>query len=184
MKPRSMEEKIGYRLFLMGFVGLLCTAALCIFVFHKAFRTQVWTAMEHEADLVSAGYRLSGDPRQLSAYSTSSLRITLIDPDGNVLFESATAQPLENHLTRPEIQQAMQSGVGRDCRDSQTTGYETYYYALLLPSGEILRVAQDSETTWSIYDDAIPAIILSCVLMMAAAALMAGLLTKALCSRC
>ena len=65
MKPRSMEEKIGYRLFLMGFVGLLCTAALCIFVFHKAFRTQVWTAMEHEADLVSAGYRLSGDPRQL-----------------------------------------------------------------------------------------------------------------------
>ena len=180
MKPRSMEEKIGYRLFLMGFVGLLCTAALCIFVFHKAFRTQVWTAMEHEADLVSAGYRLSGDPRQLSAYSTSSLRITLIDPDGNVLFESATAQPLENHLTRPEIQQAMQSGVGRDCRDSQTTGYETYYYALLLPSGEILRVAQDSETTWSIYDDAIPAIILSCVLMMAAAALMAGLLTKSL----
>ena len=153
MKPRSMEEKIGYRLFLMGFVGLLCTAALCIFVFHKAFRTQVWTAMEHEADLVSAGYRLSGDPRQLSAYSTSSLRITLIDPDGNVLFESATAQPLENHLTRPEIQQAMQNGVGRDCRDSQTTGYETYYYALLLPSGEILRVAQDSETTWSIYDD-------------------------------
>lgn len=106
--------------------------------------------------------------------------ITLIDPDGNVLFESATAQPLENHLTRPEIQQAMQSGVGRDCRDSQTTGYETYYYALLLPSGEILRVAQDSETTWSIYDDAIPAIILSCVLMMAAAALMAGLLTKSL----
>ena len=169
MKPRSMEEKIGYRLFLMGFVGLLCTAALCIFVFHKAFRTQVWTAMEHEADLVSAGYRLSGDPRQLSAYSTSSLRITLIDPDGNVLFESAT-----------EIQQAMQSGVGRDCRDSQATGYETYYYALLLPSGEILRVAQDSETTWSIYDDAIPAIILSCVLMMAAAALMAGLLTKSL----
>ena len=55
MKPRSMEEKIGYRLFLMGFVGLLCTAALCIFVFHKAFRTQVWTALEHEADLVSAG---------------------------------------------------------------------------------------------------------------------------------
>ena len=74
----------------------------------------------------------------------------------------------------------MQSGVGRDCRDSQTTGYETYYYALLLPNGEILRVAQDSETTWSIYDDAIPAIILSCVLMMAAAALMAGLLTKSL----
>lgn len=30
MKPRSMEEKISYLLFLMGFAGLLCTAALCI----------------------------------------------------------------------------------------------------------------------------------------------------------
>ena len=37
MKLRSMEEKISYRLFLMGFLGLLFTAALCIFVFHKAF---------------------------------------------------------------------------------------------------------------------------------------------------
>ena len=27
MKPRSMEEKISYRLFWMGFVGLICTAA-------------------------------------------------------------------------------------------------------------------------------------------------------------
>ena len=32
MKLRSMEEKISYRLFLMGFLGLLFTAALCIFV--------------------------------------------------------------------------------------------------------------------------------------------------------
>ena len=38
MKPQSMEEKISYRLFFMGFVGLVCTAVLCLFVFHKAFR--------------------------------------------------------------------------------------------------------------------------------------------------
>lgn len=35
MKLRSMEEKISYRLFLMGFLGLLFTAALCIFVFTR-----------------------------------------------------------------------------------------------------------------------------------------------------
>ena len=55
MKLRSMEEKISYRLFLMGFLGLLFTAALCIFVFHKAFTAQAWTSLEREADLVSAG---------------------------------------------------------------------------------------------------------------------------------
>ena len=28
MKPRSMEEKISYLLFLMGFAGLVCTCLL------------------------------------------------------------------------------------------------------------------------------------------------------------
>ena len=180
MKPRSMEEKISYLLFLMGFAGLLCTAALCIFVFHKAFRAQAWTALEREADLVAAGCTQVDEPSQLKAYVDGSLRITLIASDGSVLFESATDQPMENHLRRPEIQQAMKSGVGRDCRDSQTMGYETYYYAMLLPDGDILRVAQDSETIWSIYDAALPAIVLSCFLMMGAAAIIAGLLTKSL----
>ena len=180
MKLRSMEEKISYRLFLMGFLGLIFTAALCIFVFHKAFTAQAWTGLERQADLVSVGYGLTGDPQQLSAFVSGDLRITLISDDGNVIFDSATDQTMENHLSRPEILQAMQSGVGKDIRDSQTMGYETYYYALLLPGGEILRVAQDAETMWSIYDSSIPAIVLSCVALMLAAAVLSSLLTKAL----
>ena len=181
MKLRSMEEKISYRLFLMGFLGLLFTAALCIFVFHKAFTAQAWTGLEQEAELVSAGYELtSQQPQELTHFVTEDLRITLISQDGSVLFESATDQPMENHLSRPEIKQAISDGVGKDIRDSQTMGYETYYYAVLLPTGEILRVAQDAETIWSIYDSSIPAIVLSCVALMMAAAILAGLLTKAL----
>ena len=182
MKLRSMEEKISYRLFLMGFLGLLFTAALCIFVFHKAFTAQAWTSLEREADLVSAGYDLVQDLQQLSSFVTNDLRITLISQDGSVLFESATDQPMENHLSRPEIRQAMTEGVGRDIRDSQTMGYETYYYAVLLPNGEILRMAQDAETVWSIYDSTLPAIVLSCVALMLAAAVLAALLTRALVS--
>ena len=180
MKLRSMEEKISYRLFLMGFLGLIFTAALCIFVFHKAFTAQAWSGLERESDLVCAGYEQTGDPAQLSAFVTDDLRVTLISQDGSVLFESATDQPMENHLTRPEIRDAIANGEGRNIRDSQTMGYETYYYALRLSSGEVLRVAQDAETVWSIYDSTIPAIVLSCVALMLAAAVLAALLTKAL----
>ena len=180
MKPRSMEEKISYRLFLMGFFGLLFTAALCIFVFHKAFTAQAWTGLELEAELVSAGYDLVDPPKKLSAFVTDDLRITLISRDGSVLFESATDQPMENHLSRPEIQQALASGVGREIRDSQTLGYETYYYAVRMPNGDVLRVAQDAETIWSIYDSSIPAIVLSCIALMLAAAVLSALLTRAL----
>ena len=125
MKPRSMEEKISYRLFWMGFVGLICTAVLCIFVFHRAFREQAWAALENEASLVAAGCEQIDDPAQLSAYVNGDLRITLIASDGSVLFESATSQQMENHLGRPELQQAKQEGIGRYRRDSQTLGYET-----------------------------------------------------------
>ena len=111
MKLRSMEEKISYRLFLMGFFGLLFTAALCIFVFHKAFTAQAWTGLEREAELVSAGYDLVQDPQQLTSFVSNDLRITLISQDGRVLFESATDQPMENHLSRPEIRQAMELGL-------------------------------------------------------------------------
>ena len=180
MKPRSMEEKISYRLFLMGFFGLLFTAALCIFVFHKAFTAQAWTGLEREAELVSAGYDLVDPPKKLSAFVTDDLRITLISRDGSVLFESATDQPMENHLSRPEIQQALASGVGREIRDSQTLGYQTYYYAVRMPNGDVLRVAQDAETIWSIYDSSIPAIVLSCIALMLAAAVLSALLTRAL----
>lgn len=149
--------------------------------FHKAFTAQAWTGLEQEAELVSAGYEMTDQqPQELTHFVTEGLRITLISQDGSVLFESATDQPMENHLSRPEIKQAISDGVGKDIRDSQTMGYETYYYAVLLPTGEILRVAQDAETILSIYDSSIPAIVLSCVALMMAAAILAGLLTKAL----
>ena len=122
MKPHSMEEKISYRLFLMGFLGLLFTAALCIFVFHRAFTAQAWDDLEKESDLIRAGYDLTSEPQQLSFFVTGDLRITLISPDGDVIFESATDQPMENHLTRPEIVQALQGSIGKDIRDSQTMG--------------------------------------------------------------
>ena len=76
MKPHSMEEKISYRLFLMGFLGLLFTAALCIFVFHRAFTAQAWDDLEKESDLIRAGYDLTSEPQQLSFFVTGDLRIT------------------------------------------------------------------------------------------------------------
>ncbi len=65
------------------------------------------------------------------------LRITPDLPDGDVIFESATDQPMENHLTRPEIRQALR-GLSR-ARSSvipRTMGYETYYYAVQCPAGK------------------------------------------------
>ena len=114
MKPHSMEEKISYRLFLMGFLGLLFTAALCIFVFHRAFTAQAWDDLEKESDLIRAGYDLTSEPQQLSFFVTGDLRITLISPDGDVIFESATDQP-SNPNTKTISHKACQNGYHSKC---------------------------------------------------------------------
>ncbi len=66
------------------------------------------------------------------------VRITLIDLQGNVLCDSKTSEPMENHLQRPEIQQALNSTWGFDSRTSQSITKEEYYYAAFYPGGTII----------------------------------------------
>ena len=68
--------------------------------------------------------------------SRASARVTLITADGTVLADSAVREAdlpaIENHLSRPEIQQALSSGYGEDVRSSHTTGERTMYRAILM----------------------------------------------------
>ena len=61
-------------------------------------------------------------------------RLTLIDPTGRVRgdteFDRASLGGLENHLMRPEVQQALASGEGRGRRLSASTNERRMYVAL------------------------------------------------------
>ncbi|HLO58570.1 MAG TPA: ATP-binding protein [Bacteroidales bacterium] len=59
------------------------------------------------------------------------VRITVIRADGVVLYDSwvRNTSGMENHLYRPEIQEALQDSVGSDIRVSETTHIKYYYYA-------------------------------------------------------
>jgi len=72
--------------------------------------------------------------KQLAAISGS--RATLIDPAGRVLADSEhNVAGMENHLNRPEIQEARVKGKGTATRFSQTIGVDMLYVALPLKSG-------------------------------------------------
>jgi len=68
--------------------------------------------------------------------SRASARVTLIAADGTVLADSAVRESdlpsVENHRSRPEIQQALSSGHGEDVRPSHTTGERMMYRAALM----------------------------------------------------
>src|ERR1051326_813994 len=70
----------------------------------------------------------------LQAYSRSAnLRLTLIEASGKVIFESDLPHEklaaMENHLQRPEVQEALRNGTGTNTRHSATINIEMLYLA-------------------------------------------------------
>ena len=75
-------------------------------------------------------------------------RVTVIKADGTVIGDSwEDPSTLENHLTRPEVQQALISSVGESTRLSATTGINMMYVAVLI---------KDQSTTLGIARVALP----------------------------
>lgn len=67
----------------------------------------------------------------LAAAMPMDIRATIIDNDGNVIFDKDISNPsaLENHLSRPEIMSALYQEKGSDIRMSASTQQEYLYYA-------------------------------------------------------
>jgi two-component system phosphate regulon sensor histidine kinase PhoR len=72
------------------------------------------------------------------------VRVTLIGKDGTVLGESHEDRTkMDNHLNRPEIQQALTEGQGASIRYSQTIGYDMFYAGVpIMDVGEVIGFAR------------------------------------------
>ena len=74
-------------------------------------------------------------------------RITWVDSEGNVLFDShAKLQEMDNHGDREEIKEALVSGTGSSTRHSTTLTEETIYEATRLEDGSVLRISVSRAT--------------------------------------
>ena len=71
------------------------------------------------------------------------LRITVVNLDGKVLFDSQeqNVEQLGNHLDREEVQKALYNGVGFDVRRTAETTGVPYFYSATLYKDYIIRSA-------------------------------------------
>lgn len=77
----------------------------------------------------------------LQKYVEDDLRITLVNLQGEVLFDSYDNLQLNNHRDRPEVQKALKEGKGYDVRrTSETTGVP-YFYSATLYENYLIRSA-------------------------------------------
>ena len=174
-----MRKRVFGSIFLTAIVTLLLTAGLFLLVVHAGLTRDLRGSLAREGGYIAATVSTDRDLEEIKALGTLCAdRITLVKKDGTVLYDNETpAAEMENHGTRPEIRRAVETGVGEDSRLSETLETQTYYYALRLANGDILRIAATADSAFGALAGASPWIVLVVLLALLVAALLASRLT-------
>lgn len=137
-----MTGKIIRSLFSLAMLVLAIGAALFSGILYGYYEKQSFASLAQEAEQLQQTMEYVS-PEQMR----STDRITLISPDGTVLYDSvARADAMENHLSREEVVQALREGTGKSSHYSSTVLKKNLYYALRLEDGNILRLSREQSS--------------------------------------
>ena len=178
-----MKIRINIRLVGIAILAIIATVIGITIIYYNLFEGQVRSDLSVSAKLLKdtryfESVDIDVDQIDLST-DLDELRVTWIDKDGTVLYDNdASAEQLQNHFDRPEIQEAFKQGEGEAVRRSDTMNEDTFYYALRLDNGTVLRVATNAQSIWAVFISAIPIILLIILLIISICIVISHLLTK------
>lgn len=176
-----MKKKINLQFMFISAVGILLTFCLSTVIFYELFKSEVVDELKTYADVIKETQ--SYDQILQGEYDpdVDDLRITMIKKDGEVFYDSfADAKKMENHANRQEVRQALKHGNGKAIRTSDTLDKNTFYYAVRLDDGNVLRVAKESKSIWSVFIKVMPAILILILVILAISKMLSDVLTKSL----
>ena len=146
----KLRSKIQHSMIMVITVTLLAAYALTTLVIYRQNVNLMEQETRQEANYIVKAIEISGTDylKQMDEVEKNT-RITLIDSAGDVLYDSTEdAVTLQNHKNRPEIKAAHKNGTGQEVRRSMTMSKEMFYYAKLLPDGNVLRVSKTMNTAF------------------------------------
>lgn len=173
---QSMRKKIQSSMILVITLTMLIAYAITTLVVYRQTIHIMEGEVRQEADYINVALDTSGESYLKTMDNVHvDTRITLIDPDGNVKYDSKEDDvTLQNHKNRPEVKAALKNGSGQDIRESNTLNKEMFYYAVKLENGDILRVSKTVDTALRTAMKVFPAMGLITLIMLA----FAGILVK------
>jgi len=130
-------------LFLKILFSYMIVVCLSFFVLDLLIKDEIKKVMtaKIEAELLayaelldlSSAQKMSEQLKQIARISGA--RVTLVDAQGKVFADSEKdVALLENHFSRPEVQEARLRGKGKSIRFSQSIGVDTLYVAITMKS--------------------------------------------------
>ena len=171
-----MRKRVFGSIFLTSLVTLLLTTGLLLLAVHAGLTNDMRQRLVTESSYLSAVDNIREELEKFGSVYAD--RLTLVAQDGTVLYDNRTnASEMENHAVRPEIAAAEKNGTGEDNRLSETFAKQTFYYAVRLKNGDVLRISATADSVFGALSSASPWIVLIILLALLVAALLAGRLT-------
>lgn len=159
-------------------VFLLCMV-LIVGVLLEDFSSRYNDQTRKAAIYISQGMEEAGMDYLRDLPLQNDQRITLIAQDGTVLFDNTTDPAvMENHREREEVQEAFAEGTGESTRYSDTLSKKTYYYAVLLSNGDVVRVATTQNAAWTLMFATLQPILIVVLVAMILSGVMASGIAK------
>lgn len=150
-----MKRKIFLNVFAITMLAFVACQTITLAVLYRYVSGQRKAELRSEAGYYSKAVEAFGgeiiEELFFEEKGDNVIRLTLVDADGTVLYDSgADAETLENHGSREEIREAFAKGTGESTRTSDTLQRHTYNYAVLLESGQVLRISGTQYTMVSL----------------------------------
>ena len=159
-----MTSKIFRSTVFVAALVLLSSLSVILGVLYNHFTDVQVAQLKDELSLAVTGTEQYGNAF-LENVEADRFRVTWIDKDGTVLFDTQADQSaMENHADREEIREAMETGTGSAVRNSSTMTEQTYYEAMRLYDGTVLRVSANQASAWALMIDLLWPIVLIAVL--------------------
>ena len=146
-----MRKKILNHTCLLVVVSMFLTFFAASLVMYSKYNEDLKQSVRDSIRYIQNGVEKMGDSyldKKLD--EASAARITLLDGEGNVLFDSLeNPAMLENHSNRPEFIEAEKNGYAETMRYSETLSKQNFYCAVKLSDGNILRVGSTTDSVFS-----------------------------------
>lgn len=171
----SLFRRIFVALALIAAVTSVIVVISAITIYQSTVIEDADAMLEGECKLVASSVDTSSEIADLVKLDLGEIRVTLVEPNGTVLYDNENdVATMPNHSDRPEIEQALSSGTGAAVRQSETEGKVVIYRALLLDSGNVLRLEVERDSTVAAVQHAA----FTVVLVAAAAVIVAWVLSR------
>ena len=173
-----MTKRIFRSVCLVALAVLVATVALIMGVLYGYFTDMQHDQLKMQTELAAQGVNNEG----LDFFQDMNMkdyRITLIQPDGTVIYDSQVQSgDMENHLEREEVQEALSSGYGESERYSATLMETSLYSAIQLDDGSILRMSISQSSILTLLLGALQPIIVIIVIAVILSLFLASRLSK------